>query len=113
MDLLIAPAISSRFDPAFFARPGPYEHAHIRSSGNLPLGNVSLPDLAVYLKFYTRAIVAAGQLSATVPYRFSLATPSSKALSGTSGLKSTMRMKLMSRWKFDVGWGTLWGAQTA
>ena len=43
----------------------------IRGSGELALENVSLPKLAVYLKSYTRATLAAGQLSATLPYRFS------------------------------------------
>ncbi|MDO8251774.1 MAG: DUF748 domain-containing protein [Rhodoferax sp.] len=43
----------------------------IRGSGELTLENASLPELAVYLKSYTRATVAAGQLAATLPYRFS------------------------------------------
>jgi len=43
----------------------------IRGSGELTLENVSLPDEAVYLKSYTRARVAAGKLSATLPYSFS------------------------------------------
>ncbi|MEO8120368.1 MAG: DUF748 domain-containing protein [Rhodoferax sp.] len=43
----------------------------IRGSGELSVENASLPELAVYLKSYTRATVAAGQLAATLPYRFS------------------------------------------
>jgi hypothetical protein len=43
----------------------------IRGSGELTLENASLPELAVYLKSYTRATLAAGQLSATLPYAFS------------------------------------------
>ena len=43
----------------------------IRGSGELVLENASLPQLAVYLKPYTGATVTAGQLAATLPYRFS------------------------------------------
>src|SRR6202171_1458964 len=43
----------------------------IRGSGELTLENASLRGLAVYLKSYTRATLAAGQLAATLPYRFS------------------------------------------
>lgn len=43
----------------------------IRGSGELTLENASLPELAVYLKSYTHATVAAGKLAATLPYRFS------------------------------------------
>ncbi len=43
----------------------------IRASGELVLQNASLPELAVYLKSYTRATMAAGKLDATFPYRFS------------------------------------------
>jgi hypothetical protein len=43
----------------------------IRGSGELTLENASLPELAVYLKSYTRATLAAGQLAAILPYRFS------------------------------------------
>jgi Domain of Unknown Function (DUF748) len=42
----------------------------IRGSGELTLENVPLRELAVYLKSYTRATLAAGQLAATLPYRF-------------------------------------------
>src|SRR5512140_1223753 len=43
----------------------------IRGSGEVTVENASLPELAVYLKRYLRATVAAGQLSATLPYDFS------------------------------------------
>ena len=43
----------------------------VRASGELTLDEVSLPELAVYLKSYTRARVAAGRLSSTLPYTFS------------------------------------------
>jgi hypothetical protein len=43
----------------------------IRGSGELSVENASLPELAVYLKAYTRATLTAGQLAATLPYRFS------------------------------------------
>lgn len=43
----------------------------IRGSGELIVENVSLPEFSVYLKSYTRATLAAGQLAATLPYRFS------------------------------------------
>jgi hypothetical protein len=42
----------------------------IRGSGELTLENAPLRELAVYLKSYTRATLAAGQLAATLPYRF-------------------------------------------
>jgi hypothetical protein len=45
----------------------------IRGSGELTLDKVSLPQVSVYLKSYTRARIAAGQLSATLPYSFSYA----------------------------------------
>lgn len=45
----------------------------IRASGEVTFENASLPELAVYLKSYTRARVAAGQLSATLPYSLSYA----------------------------------------
>jgi hypothetical protein len=40
----------------------------IRVSGEIAIDNASLPQLGAYLKSYTRATVAAGQLSATLPY---------------------------------------------
>ena len=45
----------------------------VLASGEVILENASLPELAVYLKSYTRARVAAGQLSATLPYTFAYA----------------------------------------
>lgn len=45
----------------------------VLASGEVVLEDASLPELAVYLKSYTRARVAAGQLSATVPYTFAYA----------------------------------------
>lgn len=45
----------------------------VLASGEVVLENASLPELAVYLKSYTRARVAAGQLSATLPYTFAYA----------------------------------------
>ncbi len=45
----------------------------LHASGEFTLENVSLPELAVYLKPWTRATLAAGQLDATVPYTFSYA----------------------------------------
>jgi uncharacterized protein involved in outer membrane biogenesis len=43
----------------------------IRGSGELALENVPLPEPAVYLKAYTHARLAAGQVSMSLPYRFS------------------------------------------
>lgn len=40
----------------------------IRASGEIAIDNASLPQLGAYLKSYTRATVAAGRLSATLPY---------------------------------------------
>lgn len=45
--------------------------APIRGNGELTLEDVSLPELAVYLKPYSRATLAAGRLSAKLPYTFS------------------------------------------
>ncbi len=45
----------------------------VRGSGELTLENVSMPELATYLKSYTRATVAKGQLTAALPYNFSYA----------------------------------------
>ncbi len=45
----------------------------IRVSGEIAIDNASLPQLGTYLKSYTRATVAAGQLSATLPYVVSYA----------------------------------------
>ncbi|MBA2676048.1 DUF748 domain-containing protein [Ramlibacter sp.] len=45
----------------------------MRASGELVLENASLPELSVYLKSATRATLAAGMLSATVPYTLAYA----------------------------------------
>jgi len=45
----------------------------IRGGGELVLEDVSLPELSVYLKSYTHARLAAGKVSATVPYSFAYA----------------------------------------
>lgn len=45
----------------------------IRADGELTLEDAALPQLAVYLKSFTRATIAAGQLSATLPYTLSYA----------------------------------------
>jgi hypothetical protein len=61
----------------------------IRGSGELTLENASLPELAVYLKSYTRASVTAGQLAATLPYRFSY--DGGKFQSSLAGAKLALR----------------------
>lgn len=43
----------------------------IRASGQLVLEKISLPELSVYLKTYTRATLTAGELSAALPYSLS------------------------------------------
>jgi len=43
----------------------------MRGSGELTLENVPLPEPSVYLKAYTHARLTAGQVSTTLPYRFS------------------------------------------
>lgn len=43
----------------------------IRASGEVIVENASLPELGAYLKSHTRATLAAGQLSATLPYALS------------------------------------------
>jgi hypothetical protein len=45
----------------------------LRGSGELTLQNVALSQLTAYLKSYTLAAVASGQLSASLPYRFAYA----------------------------------------
>lgn len=45
----------------------------LRASGELVLQDASLPELSVYLKSATRATLAAGKLSATLPYAVSYA----------------------------------------
>ncbi|CDG83660.1 DUF748 domain-containing protein [Janthinobacterium agaricidamnosum] len=58
----------------------------IRGSGELILKNASLPGLAAYLKSYTKAEVSGGQLSATLPYRFSYADGKLQASLAGAGL---------------------------
>ncbi len=53
----------------------------IRGSGELTLENAPLRELAVYLKSYTRATLAAGQLAATCLTVLPIATASSKRAS--------------------------------
>ncbi|MEJ5989907.1 DUF748 domain-containing protein [Ramlibacter sp. PS3R-8] len=45
----------------------------LRGHGKLTLDGLSLPEMAGYFKPYTRARMAAGRLSATLPYRFAYA----------------------------------------
>ncbi len=63
--------------------------APLGGSGQLTLENASLPELAVYLKSYTRATLAAGKLTATLPYRFSLAD--GKLEASLAGAKLALR----------------------
>ena len=67
----------------------------IRGSGELTLENASLPKLAVYLKSYTHATVAAGQLAATLPYRFSYSD--GKLEANLAGAKLALRDLAMAR----------------
>jgi hypothetical protein len=67
----------------------------IRGSGELSLENASLPELAVYLKSYTRATLAAGQLSATLPYAFSYV--GGKFEAGLAGARMSLRDLALSR----------------
>jgi uncharacterized protein involved in outer membrane biogenesis len=67
----------------------------IRGSGELMLENVSLPELAVYLKPYTSATVAAGRLGATLPYRFSYADGKFEAT--LAGAKLALRDLALAR----------------
>ena len=67
----------------------------IRGSGELTLENVSLPEPAVYLKSYTRARVAAGQFSASLPYSFSYANGSFDAR--LAGAKLSLRDLALTR----------------
>jgi hypothetical protein len=61
----------------------------IRGSGELILENAPLRELAVYLKSYTRATLAAGQLAATLPYRF--AYSDGKLEASLAGAKVALR----------------------
>lgn len=67
----------------------------IRGSGELTLENASLPELAVYLKSYTRATLAAGQLSATLPYAFSYV--GGKLEARLAGARMSLRDLALSR----------------
>lgn len=67
----------------------------IRGSGELTLENTSLPELAVYLKSYTHATLAAGQLAATLPYRFSYSD--GKLEASLSGARLALRDLAMAR----------------
>ncbi|NDP39834.1 MAG: DUF748 domain-containing protein [Rhodoferax sp.] len=67
----------------------------IRASGEVTLENASLPELAVYLKSYTHARVAAGQLSATLPYRLSYA--GGKFEAALEGAKVSLRDLALAR----------------
>ena len=67
----------------------------IRGSGELTLENVSLPDVAVYLKSYTRARVVAGQLGATLPYSFAYADGKFEA--GLAGAKLALGNLALAR----------------
>ncbi len=67
----------------------------IRGSGELTVENVSLPELAVYLKSYTSATLAAGQLAATLPYRFSYAD--GKLEASLAGAKLALRNLALAR----------------
>jgi hypothetical protein len=67
----------------------------IRGSGELTLENVSLPDVAVYLKSYTRARVVAGQLGATLPYSF--AYGDGKFEAGLAGAKLALGNLALAR----------------
>jgi hypothetical protein len=67
----------------------------IRASGEVTLENASLPELAVYLKPYTHARVAAGQLSATLPY--SLSYTDGKLEARLEGAKMSLRDLALAR----------------
>jgi hypothetical protein len=67
----------------------------VLASGEVVLENASLPELAVYLKSYTRARIAAGHLSATVPYTFAYADGKFEAR--LAGAKLSLRDIAMAR----------------
>ena len=67
----------------------------IHASGEVAIENASLPELAVYLKSYTRASVAAGQLSVTLPYRLSYADGKFEA--SLVGAKASLRDLALAR----------------
>lgn len=67
----------------------------LRATGELSLEGASLPELAVYLKAYTRARVASGQLSATLPYSFSYAD--GKVQASLAGARLQLRNLALAR----------------
>jgi hypothetical protein len=67
----------------------------IRASGEVTFENASLPELSVYLKSFTRARVAAGQLSATLPY--SLSYVGGKFEARLEGAKMSLRDLALAR----------------
>jgi hypothetical protein len=67
----------------------------IRGSGELTLEDVSLREPAVYLKSFTRARVAGGQFSASLPYSFSYASGSFDAR--LAGAKLSLRDFALTR----------------
>ena len=77
----------------------------IRGSGEVTLENTSLPELAVYLKSYTHATVAAGQLAATLPYRFSYSD--GKLEASLAGAKLALRDLAMAREAASDSFATL------
>lgn len=67
----------------------------IRASGKVTLENVALPELAAYLKSYTRATLAAGRLSATLPYE--LAYDAGKLQARLVGASLSLRELALAR----------------
>ncbi|RYY49449.1 MAG: DUF748 domain-containing protein, partial [Comamonadaceae bacterium] len=67
----------------------------VLASGEVTIENASLPELAVYLKSYTRARVAAGQLSATLPY--TLAYADGKFEASLAGAQLSLRDLAVAR----------------
>ena len=67
----------------------------IRASGEVNIENASLPELAAYLRSYTRATVAAGQLSATLPYVLSY--DAGKLQASLAGAKLALRDLALAR----------------
>jgi hypothetical protein len=81
----------------------------IHGSGELALDNASLPPVAVYLKAYTRARLAAGQLSATLPYSFSYAD--GKFAASVAGAKLALSNLALAREGATDSFATLTGLQ--
>jgi len=77
----------------------------IRGSGELTLENFSLPELAVYLKSYTHATMAAGQLTASLPYRFSY--NDGKFSASLNGAKLALRDLALARQGTSDSFATL------